>query len=335
MSAKHASRAWLMLVLMLLIAGLLFVAYVGFGTVWIPLGELVSKLFHPDHGPTSSILWNVRLPRAVTCVVAGAIIGVVGSSFQALFRNPLAEPYVVGVSSGASIGCALALLLRFGAGWSGFAMGMGPMLAGLPFGLLSLALVFGLARSRGVIEVQTLLLAGVVVASMLSALLTFLLLAAGQDTGQVLRWLLGHTDSVFWGQIAFLGIALALGVLTLFLNSRYLNALTLGEDTAQRLGVDVGRLKPVVLVTGTVLVSLSVGAVGIIGFLGLVAPHIARRVVGIDWRFSLLASGLIGSALLLVSDLVAQRALGFEIPVGIVTAIIGAPFLLVLLKKRG
>src|SRR5205823_3968866 len=170
---------------------------------------------------------------------------------------------------------------------------------------------------------------------MLSALLSFILYAAGQDTLKVLSFLFGHTQDTFWNQIDLMLIALAIGLIIFFFNSKQLNALALGEHTAQRLGVNVARLKPAILITGSFLVSLTVGAVGIIGFLGLVAPHLARRIVGIDWRWSLLASGLCGSAVLLISDELAQRLPGHDLPVGIVTALIGAPFLLVLLKARG
>ena len=323
------------LVLLLAFAMLAFVIYLATGSVQFSLGDVINSLLHPGKSQIDTIIWTIRLPRACTCLVVGAMIGIVGSAFQALFRNPLAEPYIIGVSSGASIGAALALLVGFGNTWLGIAYHVGPMLAGLPFGLASLMLVFALARRRGVIEVQTLLLAGVVVGAMLSALLSFILYAYGEYSTRILLFLFGHTDEAFWNQIAIMAIALIIALIIFFVNSKQMNALTLGEQTAQRLGVNVARLKPAILITGSFLVSLTVGAVGIIGFLGLVAPHLARRVVGIDWRWSLLASGLCGSTVLLIADELAQRLPGHDLPVGIVTAMIGAPFLLVLLKARG
>jgi iron complex transport system permease protein len=298
----------------------------------------------------NTIVWQVRLPRALGCLLIGGILGAVGSAFQALFRNPLAEPYIVGVSSGAAVGGVLAIVL-----------GLGQMLAGLMVpvlafaaGLASLALVFAIARRHGVVEVTTLLLSGVVVGSLLSAMLSLILLAAGRDTNQVLRWLLGSTSPMDWNRLAMLAVALLAGGAALVLQTRRLNAFAFSEDTAQRLGVDTGRLKAAVLVVGTAMTAVAVGAAGIIGFLGLVAPHIARRLLGVDWRVSLAGSAIFGAILLLLSDIVAQRGVPtvealliaagamaerpvsvVDLPVGIVTALLGAPFLLVLLRRKG
>jgi iron complex transport system permease protein len=261
------------------------------------------------------------------------MLALVGSALQAVFRNPLAEPYVVGVSSGASVGGAIALVTGFGAGWTGLARGLGLMIGAFPGGLIALFFVFALARRRGVVNAQTLLLAGVVTGSMLNAVLTFVLTLGGMDTNQILQWLLGSMTPAFWSKDNLLTSVLLIGAGILIGFSKQLNAFALGEDTAQRLGVNVGRLKLVVLVTSTAMVSACVGACGVIGFVGLVAPHVARRTLGVDWRISLIGSGFLAS-LLLIADFLAQRTLpGGELQVGIVTAIIGAPFLLVLLRK--
>lgn len=325
------------LILILVALVVVFVAYVSIGSTYIysPLGVVRVLLHGGSGGPDQFIIWQLRLPRACSCIVVGAILGLVGSSFQALFRNPLAEPYVVGVSSGSAVGGAIAIVIGFGTNWQGFANGLGQMIAAFPFGLLSLGVVYLLSRRRGILDVQTLLLAGVVVGAMLSSVLSFVLLAGGQDTRIVLQWLLGSITPAYWNRVEILAIVLAIGGVAFFQFSKQLNVFALGEDTAQRLGVDVARLKPAILILGTALVAATVGAVGIIGFLGLVAPHIARRTIGVDWRWSLLGSALLGSELLLLSDLLAQRAIpGGEIPVGIITAIIGAPFLLVILRRE-
>lgn len=295
-----------------------------------------------DGGPENTIVWSIRLARACGCALVGAILATVGSAFQALFRNPLAEPYVVGVSSGAAVGGVLAMTLGFGTALAGLVM----PLFGFLGGMAALGLVFGLARRRGTVDVTTLLLAGVVVGNLLSALLSLILLAAGNDTNSVLRWLLGSTTPMFWNRVALLAVALGVGFVVLFVQARRLNAFAVGEEAAQRLGVQIGRLKGTVLVAGTAMTAVAVGSVGIIGFLGLVAPHLARRLLGVDWRWSMVGSAMLGSVLLLASDLVAQRGVGLvgglltgrpypelELPVGIVTALLGAPFLLVLLRK--
>lgn len=297
-------------------------------------GEVLAELFRGQLTPGLSqdnlIVWQIRLPRALACLLVGGLLGSVGSAFQALFKNPLADPYIVGVSSGAAVGGALALVLGI-AGWAG---GLGLMLACFVCGLGALGLVFGLARSRGALDVQRLLLAGVVIGSMLSAVLSMVLLASGLDTNQVLRWLLGSATPMYWNRITALALAFVVGGAVLLAQTKRLNALAMGEEAARRLGVNTRVLVPTVLAVGTAMTAVTVGSVGIIGFLGLVAPHIARRIVGVDWRWSLLASALCGMALLVLSDIAAQRLIpGAELQLGIITALLGAPFLLVLLRR--
>jgi iron complex transport system permease protein len=301
-------------------------------------GQILSEIFHGPSGKggLNFVVWQLRLPRALECVFVGAILGAVGSAFQAQFRNPLADPYIVGVSSGAAVGGVLGFLLGLGE-WLG---GLGACACGFVCGMLSLVLVVALARRRGVVDVTSLLLAGVVVGSLLSSVLSMALLCAGQDTNQVLSWLLGNMTTAMWNKVALLATVSVFGTTLLVRQSRRMNALALGEEEARRLGVDANRLRNVILMVGTAMTAAAVGAVGIIGFLGLVAPHIARRVIGVDWRWSLPASALVGSSILIAADLIAQRgpssllhSPGLEIPVGIVTALLGAPTLLYLLRR--
>jgi iron complex transport system permease protein len=324
-----------------LLTVLLFLVYVGIGSyAWLTPGQVAHEILRGPvyDGATNNIVWAIRLPRGLYCVFVGGILGVVGSVFQAQLRNRLAEPYVIGVSSGAAVGGALALVLGWGTALAGFGM----CALGFVTGMLSLALVIFLARRGGVVERGTLLLAGVLVGAFLSAILTTILLGAGQDTNRLLYWLMGSMSPAHLPQAGILAGTLVIGFSILMTQSKRLNALAFGEATALRLGVDVPRLTRIVLVTGTAMVSVTVGTVGIIGFLGLVAPHVARRIIGIDWRWSLPTSMLCGSILLTIADLIAQRGLpmvthelGLEPPVGLVTALVGAPVLLVLLKKRG
>ena len=278
------------------------------------------------------IVWEVRLPRMLAALLAGAILGAVGAAFQAYFRNALAEPYVIGVSSGAGFGGTVAVVL----GLSQSLETLGVVLLAFLGGLLSLWLVIALARRRGGVQVHTLLLAGVVVSAMLSALMTTVLILGGYDTGRVLKWLLGSLAPVFAERLWAMALVLVVGSALLQSQTRRLNAHSVSEFTSERLGVDPKRLRAIVLLSGTAMVSVAVGAVGIIGFLGLLAPHIARRLVGIDLRWSLAASAMVGSVLLLFADLVAQNLHPqVELPVGAVTALLGAPALLWLLKKEG
>lgn len=329
------SRAPAILALLAVATLIALVLHIGIGsTNFYSPADVVRELLHGPTGSTNAnnVVWHVRLTRALGCALVGGLLGAVGSAFQALFRNPLADPYIVGVSSGAAIGAVGAELL----GFAGFAGGLGA--AGLAFvgGLLSLGLVVGLARRRGAIDVMVLLLAGVVIGTMLAALLTLLILFSGLDTVRLMQALLGDASRLNWSAVGLLASTLAMGAPLLHRQSRALNAFAIGEDTARRLGVDTGRLKAVILIGGTGMASVAVGTVGIIAFVGLVAPHIARGLLGVDWRRSLLGSILVGGLLMLVADALAQRgsSVGVAgIPVGAVTALIGAPSLLILLRK--
>ncbi|MFN3729030.1 MAG: FecCD family ABC transporter permease [Fimbriimonadaceae bacterium] len=314
---------------------LAFLLHVGIGAYFrlSPI-QVAQEVLRGDVGGSDAInnvIWRLRLPRAAACVLVGMMLGLVGSAFQSLFRNPLADPYLVGASSGAAVGGAIATV----AGWSALFNGLAVGLAALIGGLATLAVVIAIASRRGRQEVTTLLLSGVVVGSMLAALLALVLLSAGQDTNRVLRWLMGSMTPMFAPKLWVLLAALVIGAPILLRDAKALNLMALGEETARRLGVDAHRVKWRVLIVGTAMTSIAVGAVGIIGFLGLVSPHIARRLVGVDWRRSLPVSALVGAVLLCLADLAAQRLVpDVELPVGAVTAILGAPALLVLIRRK-
>jgi iron complex transport system permease protein len=228
------------------------------------------------------------------------------------------------------VGGTLSIVLKFGAVLGG----LGTMAAGFVSGLAALGLVYSLSRRGGRVDVETLLLAGVVVGAMLSALVTLVIFAAGENPMNVLRWLMGSMTPMAWNKVLVLTITLLLGSAILIRHSKSLNTFAVSEDTAQRLGVGTRALKLTILLTGTAMAAVTVGSVGVIGFLGLVAPHLARRIMGVDWRWSMVGAGLIGGVLLLAADLIAQRGIpGTELPVGVVTALLGAPFLLAILRK--
>ena len=312
---------WLFVLPVLVLVGCLVHLAIGGGSSQLNLVNIVPNLLRGNVGGDNAniILWQIRIPRTLAALLAGGVLGAVGAVFQAFFRNPLAEPYVIGVSSGAGFGGTVAVVL-------------GLTQAAHTLGVVGLAF----ARRRGGLQVHTLLLAGVVVGAMLSAMMTTVLMMGGFDTGKVLKWLLGSLTPVFPERLWAMAVVLVVGLLVLQTQTRSLNAFSVSEFTSERLGVDTARLRTVVLLAGTAMVSVVVGSVGVIGFLGLMAPHIARRLVGLDLRYSLVASAFVGSLLLLFSDLVAQNLHeGIEVPVGAVTALLGAPALLWLLKKEG
>lgn len=312
-----------------------FILYVGAGgSVWISPVEVVQQLVRGDRGEPASnvILHKIRVPRACAAGLIGLILGGVGYAFQALFRNPLAEPYVLGVASGAALGGTLSIAFGFSAALGG----MGLPLTAIALALATLGFVMSLATRKGRLDVRVLLLAGVVTAAMLSGLLTFALLMSGEDTNRVLRWLLGSTTPMFWGRVGLLAAFALPGLLILWLCSRALDAYAIGEDVAASVGVKNDRLKYTVLGVGSLMTAVAVGVAGIIGFVGLVAPHIARRLVGARAVIGLPLAAMTGGVLLMFADIVAQRAKpGLEIPVGAVTALLGAPALLWLLRGVG
>lgn len=308
---------------------LVFLIHVGIGShdwylPWKTLGEVLRGF--KDDTPANSIIWRLRLPRASECVLVGMLLGWVGAAFQSYFRNPLAEPYIVGASTGAACGGALVYVL----GLSALVMQMASFVGGLA----ALGLVMLLGTRRGHIESGRLLLAGVVISSMLSGILSLILLSAGRDSGRVLQWLLGSFSSSTWSNQWLILVVLVVGAIAIWRCSNQLNAYALGAESAVSLGVNPVQLRRIVLISGTAMTAVAVGSVGIIGFVGLVAPHLARRFVGVDLRNLLPVSGLIGAVLILLSDAVAQRGVyGSELPIGVVTAIVGAPSLLILLRQ--
>jgi iron complex transport system permease protein len=339
---KGRQKVWLVLS-----AGLLgaFLVRLMFGsTGFVSPVEIWGSLFSSgEWTPLDTAIREIRLIRALTAVFVGIALGVSGSALQSLFRNPLADPYVTGVSSGAAVGGAIAFVVTSRAIQSGgaaahAAAGQGGnllMAAAACFGgLASLMVVMMLATRRRTLVPERLLLAGVMVGSLLAAVLSLVLLGSGSDSNRVLHWLLGSLVQARQTDLYLLAGAVLVGVPILISQAKRLNLLAIGSDAARRAGIHSGRLTLVILATTTFMVSITVGIVGIIGFLGLAAPHIARRVIGVDWRHSLIASGLVGGGLLCLADLAAQVAVkGGEVPVGIVTAVIGAPFLMVLLRR--
>lgn len=307
-----------------------FLSHFLFGGAFSAAEIWAALLRGPGDEPAQAVAYGLRLPRACAAALVGAQLACVGAAFQALFRNPLADPYVVGVSSGAAVGGAAASLL----GLAGAFLGFGTFAPAFLTALMGLGVVVALSRRGGRIAVSDLLLAGVAVGSFLWALVTFLLAWSGQDAGRILFWLLGSFVSISWQPVAMLGTVGLIGFLFLWKSADALTVYVSGEESAQSLGVETEKLKWSVLLAGSAMAAAAVSAVGIIGFVGLFTPHIARRLVGSKLGRLLPASLLLGASGMLVSDLLAQRLIpGQEINVGVITALAGAPFLIILLKR--
>lgn len=315
---------------LLLGGGVLLAALVALilGSVTLTPGEIWSAITNPN-STLGVILFGVRLPRVVLALLVGASLSLAGACYQALLRNPLAEPYVLGISSGAALGVIMSLLLV--PRWTA-----GTPLAGLLGALLTTAAVYLLGYRRGRISGQSLLLAGVIVASFLSAVIVFLMTALGtRDLRSTAFWLMGDLGLFPGIPLPWLFLAvLGAGALA-YRFAPELNLLLAGEEEAASLGVDVPRAKLAVYVAASGLTAVAVAAAGSIGFVGLLVPHIVRLLFGNDYRLLLPGSALTGAILLVAADTAARTvAAPTELPVGAFTAVAGAPLFIYLLRRR-
>ncbi|MGW1993999.1 FecCD family ABC transporter permease [Embleya sp. NPDC001921] len=336
---RPARTAWVVAVLAVLLVVALTSA-VSLGSVDIPIGEVWSVVGRrltgepPEAGTRDLIVWQLRLPRALLAAVVGAGLGLVGTAVQALVRNPLADPYLLGISSGASLGAIAVIVL--GASTGGL-LGLGLSASAFAGALAAFALVWALARRGGGFSPLRLVLAGIGVGQFLSGFTSFLVLQAGdeQQTRGVLFWLMGSLSGAQWEQLALPAAAVAVGLIGLQARARALNALLMGDETAAGLGVDVARLRRELFAVTSVLTGVLVAVSGAIGFVGLMVPHVCRLLIGGDHRRLLPVSALFGAVLLVAVDTVARTAVSTqELPIGVVTAVIGAPVLLLLLDRR-
>lgn len=277
-----------------------------------------------------AIVWQIRLPRVLAAACVGGALGVAGALFQAVLRNPLADPYVIGTSAGAQLGVIIALMLPLQIAVFGF--GALQLLA-FSGGLSTVLFVYALARTAGRTPVVTLVLAGFVVSSFLISGTTFLMLLSSR-VQQVMMWTMGSLDVSEMTQLAVTGPLIVVAVLAAMALSRQLDVILLGEDQARSLGVAVEPLKLAAIVVASLLTGLAVTLAGVVAFVGLVVPHAMRLVYGPSHRILIPAAALGGATYVVVADLIARTAIpNSEVPLGIVTAVIGAPFFLHLLRR--
>ncbi|HTI29841.1 MAG TPA: iron chelate uptake ABC transporter family permease subunit [Methylomirabilota bacterium] len=322
------------------------VVAVAIGSVGVGLGDTVAILGHRLLGlplartiaaGAESIIFDVRLPRVLTAMLVGGGLAVAGTVFQALLRNPMADPYIIGTAAGASLGAIAGLMapilvpaLAIGVGSSWLGLGLVQVLA-FGGGLATVLLVYAVSRANGRVPVVTLLLTGYAVSSVLAAGVALLMFFSGQHLGAIFGWLMGSLAAAKWVNLAFAAPLLVISSALLIVRWRGLNLLLLGDGPAAHLGIDVEREKLVLTMLATLATSTVVAISGTIGFVGLVVPHVLRLAIGPDHRLLLPASVLYGATLLAFADLGARLAGG--IPVGIVTALIGAPFFIWLLRR--
>ena len=319
---------------------LVVVLAAALGTVAVPFGQVARIVLARLPGlrivptwtaQTEAIIVSIRLPRVITAMVVGCALALAGTVFQGLLRNPMADPYIIGTSGGAALGATLALLLPLHVVWFGFTLVALVAFAGA---LAAVLLVYAIARVGPRTPITTLLLAGFALSSLLAAAMSFLMLMNNQTLQRVVLWTMGGVSASGWRQLRIVTPLVALGGLGAYLLAGDLNAFLLGEDQAAHLGVNVERRKFALLMLGALLTGAAVSISGLVGFVGLVVPHVARLLFGPDHRLLLPTAGLLGSIFLVLADLAARLVLApAEIPLGVVTAVIGAPFFIYLLRR--
>ncbi|WP_430110492.1 FecCD family ABC transporter permease [Paenibacillus sp. B1-33] len=313
------------------------------GSVRMPMGEIAQILLHHIPGmdqvipvtwddASAQIMMKVRFPRVLLALLVGAALGVAGTAFQGVLRNPLADPYTLGVSSGASVGAAL--LIYFGLQYALFGEWTIPVVA-FATGVATLMVVIKLASEQGKIPIETLILSGVVMQAFLGSIVSFLVAMTNQTINEILFWVMGSLAMRGWSYTLVLAPYLAVGIVILIVYARPLNLLALGERQASHLGLHVERTKWAVLLTATMITAAAVSVSGVIGFVGLVVPHLLRLIVGPDYRYLIPLSAIGGAIYVMWADTIARTAFApTEIPLGVVTAFLGAPFFAYLLMRN-
>ena len=332
---------WIPILLVLVLLTVVLSVSVGsaeltFQTVW---KVIVSKLpFFEDQiqknwkESTEVIVWNIRMPRIMLGLLIGAALSASGVAYQGVLRNPLAEPYILGVSAGAALGAALVIVT----GWQSSLLGKWSLPAVAFFtGILTLTAVYRLAKIQNKIQIETLILSGVVVQAFIASALSLVLALSEEKMQMIMFWLMGSLSLTDWSYIWIILPYVVIGIVIIWLFSRELNIMALGEEEAYHLGVSVEKVRVILLITASLITGAAVSVSGTIGFVGLVVPHIIRLLFGSDHRIVLPLSILIGAIFVVGADTIARTIMApRELPIGIITAFLGAPFFGYLLRKK-
>ncbi|AEK91788.1 Hemin import ATP-binding protein [Corynebacterium pseudotuberculosis] len=308
-----------------------FVTSLALGQYYVPLQDLPFILFNRgDEGLTTSVVWEIRLPRIVLGLLVGACLGVAGTLMQAVFANPLAEPSIIGVTSGAGVGAAAVIVFNIG-----FLGTFTVPVAAFISAVLVTVIIYQLARHQGKVAVVNLILTGIAINAVCNALISFLVyLAPTANREQIVFWQMGSLNGSQWKHVwVVLPIAIA-GVLIAVRLGRQLDVLALGERAAVHTGIHVSRLRIIAIAASTILTAGAVSFAGLIGFVGLIVPHLLRSLVGPENKILLPASALTGAVLIAFADVAARTLIPFaDLPIGIFTAIVGGPTFFILLRR--
>lgn len=289
---------------------------------------ILEKIVNLEHASSveHNILFDIRIPRILLAMLVGCAVSVASASFQAAFRNPLVSEYILGLSSGAAFGASLSMAFL------GDRFPVQPM--AFLFGILAVSMTYLLSRVKGETSVLSLVLAGIITTALFTAgnyIIRYIV--EPEKLHGIIVWLMGSFSAASWQDILWSGPWIISGTILLFLLRWRLNALSMGDEEAKALGVDVGRLKILFIVVSTLTTAAAVSVVGIIAWIGLMVPHIVRMLVGSDNRVVLPLSALVGATLLLIADNAVRTSTGFELPVGVLTTLLGAPFFAYLIRK--
>ena len=323
---------------MVLLLGITIIVTIGIGSTDISFGTLFQilldklPLVHIEPTWTSNteiIIFDIRLPRVLLAGLVGAALAVAGATYQGLFRNPLADPYLIGVAQGAALGAVIGFILPIS--WK---IGSIPLLAFIG-AVLATAMVYSIARVGKTLPMTTLILAGVAIGAFLAAITSYLMIASGDSLHGIISWLLGSFSLANWWQVAMAAPYIFIGTAIIWLYARPLNVMQLDEEQAQQLGINVEQVKLILLGAATLITAAAVCFCGIIGFVGIIIPHIIRLIWGPDHRFLLPLATFAGAIFLILADTAARTMLApTEVPIGVITAFLGAPFFLYLLRQK-
>lgn len=336
---KKINRKWAVVLSVVLCLVMMYVcAITGIASISFKDANriLLHEILHLDinmEGISSgsiAIIKNVRLPRVVLGFIAGASLAVCGSGFQGIFKNPMADPFVLGVSSGAALGASIGIVLHFDSGFLGMS---GTTLLAFVGAFLTIGLVYNISRVGKKVPVSTLLLSGIAVSQTLSAGISVMMVMNRQSMDQIMFWTMGSLNGKGWNQIVMILPYVIVGILLLLTSCRELDIMLTGEDTAIQLGVNVEFLKKKVLFASSIITAAVISVTGIIGFVGLVVPHVVRMIAGPKHRTLMPLSLLFGGTFLIICDTLARSVAAWEIPVGVITSLCGGPFFIYLLRK--
>ncbi len=278
-----------------------------------------------------TIIWTIRLPRVLLGALVGGGLALSGAAFQGILKNPMADPYVIGISSGAAFGATIAIV--FGLTIPLLNISSISFMAFLG-ALMAVLIVVGIAKSKHLIPTNTLLLAGIAISQFLTAIMSFMMIISTKDMAKIIYWTMGTLSGKGWKPLITIALPVIVSMVIISFFSEDLNILLTGDENAKSLGVEVEKVKLYILVLGTFTVSMIVSVTGIIGFVGLIIPHVARILFGVDHKILIPTSALIGGIFMILADTLARTLISpTEIPVGIITALFGGPFFLYLLRK--